>query len=92
MSRLEDIKDEVVREFGYKDFITYEKLMIDSYDFDNTIIIEKIAKSYAVECIKASLDKASEIAKTHKVNQWGRLYDIEVDKESITNESNIVLL
>lgn len=90
MSRLEDIKDEVVREFGYKDFITYEKLMIDSYDFDNTIIIEKIAKSYAVECIKVSLEKASE----NLVFFIDDTYKVEANdlKESITNPENIILL
>lgn len=49
-------------------------------------------KEYSSICVKASLEKASETAKTHKVNQWGRLYDIEVDKESITDKDNIILL
>lgn len=88
MSRLEEIKNEVVKEFGYKDFITYERLMIDSYDFDDTIIIEKIAKSYAKECVKVSLEKASEELTNH-LYELGQIF---TEQQVIIYPENIVLL
>lgn len=46
-------------------------------------------KRYAEECVKASLEKASESV---KINRLGKTYDVEVNKESITNPKNIVLI
>lgn len=89
MSRLEEIKNEVVKEFGYKDFITYERLMIDSYDFDNTIIIEKIAKSYATECIKAYLKKLSYNTEIFAYEDYCFSY---IDTKILESDDNIVLL
>lgn len=86
MSRLEEIKDEFAEFHGHNDWkdLWYSD---SNYNRSNEMI-DSVMKKYATECVKASLDKASENAECD-----ARDYnDYFVDKESITNESNIVLL
>lgn len=89
MSRLEEIKNEVAQERGFKD---WEHLNgSDLYDSD----IERVAKKYAEECTKASLEKVSEKIKMVDLNSESKTAISEcwvVDKKSITNPENIVLL
>lgn len=91
MSRLEELKEE----FAHSQlFDTWKRLKYFYKDDQDAFekVLDLINSKYGKECSQASLEKASETAKTHKVNRWGRLYDIEVNKESITNLENIVLL
>lgn len=53
--------------------------------------LHKIMEEYATECIKASFEKASELATTEKV-PFGVDYFYRVDKSSITSKENYVLL
>jgi uncharacterized protein YihD (DUF1040 family) len=61
-------------------------------------VIETAGKDYARECVVASLEKASEnaeiISKEHKLKNCtpNTILLDEVDKQSITNENNIILL
>lgn len=59
-------------------------------------ILNETALQYVKEVVQASLEKASESAKTQeRIDEKSGSYHwvtIVVDKESITNESNIVLL
>lgn len=81
MSRLEEILKNHEISFHYEDhyFIGYDK----DDDFINDL------KSYAKECVKASLEKASESGCDSL-----ELYNSEYEtlKKSITNPENIVLL
>lgn len=52
--------------------------------------IEEAMIEYATECIKSSLDKSSENANITTVNSIHKWQG--VDKESITNPQNIILL
>ncbi|MDV3461788.1 hypothetical protein CMV04_12285 [Elizabethkingia anophelis] len=86
MKRLEEIKDEVAKELGH---ITWSN-MIHLYGSVQTSIVDKIAKLYAREVAKASLEKAAENAATIFTNH--EQTSSKVFKPSITHESNIVLL
>lgn len=70
MKTLQQIKDEVTN--GEKKFMYYNNQ------------VDKIAKRYARECCKASLERASEEACT-----WS---NGEIDTASILTTKNIVLL
>lgn len=86
MDRLEAIKEELAKEKGFED---YSELLLQSThsfgDLDN--VITELSNRYAKECVKASLQKASENAESDQ--EWEMLI---VKAESITNENNIVLL
>lgn len=88
MSRLEQIKNEVLKDFGYK---SIDQALYEQCDLSN-----QIAKKYAEECIKASLEKASENVKMKSKDNISELSMMddwsELDKESIINPENIVLL
>lgn len=82
MSRLEEIKNEWAKLLGYDgyfDFTCHKKEVKDIEQFFNEII-----ERYAKECVKASLEKASESGYC--------TYDAMIDRESITNPENIILL
>ena len=49
-------------------------------------------EEYTLQCIKQSLKKASENAKSYSTIPRSYIGGTAVDKESITNENNIVLL
>ncbi|MVW92435.1 hypothetical protein FCL53_10710 [Elizabethkingia meningoseptica] len=82
MKTLEQIKDEVAKEFGYSDFHNST-----FYRKTDVKICDEIAKRYAREVAQASLQKAAENAVIEPKGMMTR-----VDKESITNECNIVML
>lgn len=70
-------------ERGFRDFsevLEYPELHVIS-------IIEMAGKNYACECVVKSLERASDNAETETI--MGHVF---VDKESITNENNIILL
>lgn len=74
MKTLQQIKDEYLeKEYGTVDF--------SSFDHED---VDEIAKRYARECCKASLEKASEEA-----SLWS---NGEIDTASICTPKNIVLL
>ena len=52
-------------------------------------ILNEKSLEYTKECVKASLEKASENAETVQIKYTN---DFEIDKKSITNPDNIVLL
>ncbi|MCL1692039.1 hypothetical protein [Elizabethkingia anophelis] len=82
MKTLEQIKDEVAKEFGYSDF--HNSTFCRKTDVK---ICDEIAKRYAREVAQASLEKAAENAVIEPKGMMTR-----VDKESITNSKNITLL
>ncbi|MCT4153231.1 hypothetical protein HZP59_18540 [Elizabethkingia anophelis] len=85
MKRLEDIKNEYAKQW-YKD---WNDLEIDCQFNIGTLIghTDKVTELYAREVAQASLGKAAENAVIEPKGMMTR-----VDKESITNESNITLL
>lgn len=93
MSRLEEIKNEYAKEFDYGDWISF---INDQPSWGIEGHMNDVCKRYAKECSQASLKKASENVKMKtkdNVHELSMMDDwSELDKESITNESNIVLL
>lgn len=94
MSRLTELKEKYAVQQG---FDSWKELWFDTTDFKHANErIDELVKLYAKECSQASLEKASESAKTQeRIDEKSGSYHwvtIVVDKESITNESNIVLL
>lgn len=93
MSRLEEIKDEYSIGNTGINWTEFEvKTISNSKTYGEAVSkielhLDQISKLYATECIKASLEKASENACIEPKGMMTR-----VDKESITNESNIILL
>ena len=96
MKTLEEIKNEVAIEYSYESYDDFKNLT-RKIDTDIVFVMDgffnKVAKRYAKEVAIASLEKASENAKT-KHFSTKNLIDFSkkmVDKNSITNEENIVL-
>lgn len=93
MKTLQEIKDEYAKSLGYKD---WEDLQYFDYDIVNTDeVIHEIAKRYARECAKATLEKAAESVITYHNpddHKSVKVYRIHKTQESITNEENIVIL
>lgn len=81
MNRLEEIQNELAVSKGFKSFNDMDS-DADLPEMDS--IYNESAVRYAEECVKASLEKASEVAECE--------YDYFVDKKSITNPENIILL
>ncbi|WP_312900213.1 hypothetical protein [Chryseobacterium taichungense] len=92
MKRLEEIKNEYAKELelsNWDDMIEYfltGDINGIFYAYENIII------RYASECVKASLEKASEVAYCDDDLNDKDESEIMVVKESITNPENIVLL
>ncbi len=84
---LQTIKDQVCIDFGYKSFD-------QMYGYNNVFFVkqfyEEVCKRYAFEVAKASLKEASNKATKKTIFDPDGPYTI-VDKESITDESNIKL-
>ena len=96
MKTLEEIKNEVAIEYSYESYDDFKNLT-RKINTDIVFIMDeffnKVAKRYAKEVAIASLEKASENAKL-KTFSTKNLIDFSkkmVDKNSITNEENIVL-
>ena len=96
MKTLEEIKNEVAIEYSYESYNDFKNLT-RKIDTDIVFVMDgffnKVAKRYAKEVAIASLEKASENAKL-KTFSTKNLTDFSkkmVDKNSITNEENIVL-
>ncbi|MDV3882956.1 hypothetical protein CMU04_06445 [Elizabethkingia anophelis] len=100
MKTLEQIKDEVAKKhhYGYwVDLVSQNDVFtIDRYH-------NEVTELYAREVAQASLEKAAENARMKYHDGHNQLYkavkhvqigadNIQLDKESITNESNITLL
>lgn len=68
----------------------FEILEDVTYEYMSKIRVVEAMKQYAKECVKASLERASENA-THKEYSGGANSTI-IDKQSILNEDNIVLV
>lgn len=88
MSRLEEIKNEIVQEYGYKSFEEFDDKSTFSYDHDTPEIIKNIALKYAHECSQASLEKASEELTNH-LYELGQSF---TEQQAIIYTENIVLL
>ena len=96
MKTLEEIKNEVAIEYSYESYDDFKNLT-RKIDTDIIFVMDgffnKVAKRYAKEVVIASLEKASENAKT-KYFSTKNMIDfskIVVDKSSITNENNIMI-
>lgn len=95
MKTLEQIKDEVAKEHDYNSYND----MIDHFEIPE-FMVDKVANRYAREVAQASLEKAAEEAVLKSVypnettSKWelptGEI--VELDKASITSETNITLL
>lgn len=104
MGRLEEIKEEYAKTMGFEswgDLIVYfeikHKKLVDN-------IRDNVTAIYAKECVKASLERASENARVMTKNtdtgnelevlSWtdSRNVKFSVSKQSILNEDNIVIL
>mgnify|MGYP006268691751 FL=1 len=77
----------------------YERGTGVSKVYDIEQLMDEVAKRYAREVAQASLEKAAENAKTKKVLGITKRFSGSalvsrtiVDKESITNQSNIIML
>lgn len=69
--------------------ITWDEFISDQPNYKKEQCYNDVYIVYAIECCKASLEKASENA-TYNYDQK---YDkISINKESITNQDNIVIL
>ncbi|MDV3470864.1 hypothetical protein CMU02_08995 [Elizabethkingia anophelis] len=100
MKRLEEIKNEyslqLAKLFDRK-FTSWEGMINTDFEYGTGIskvydieqLMDEVAKRYAREVAQASLEKAAENART-KTNREST--SIVVNKESITNEQNIVIL
>ena len=96
MKTLEEIKNEVAIEYSYESYDDFKNLT-RKINTDIVFIMDeffnKVAKRYAEEVAIASLEKASENAKTKHFSTKNMIdfSKIVVDKSSITNVENIVL-
>ena len=96
MKTLEEIKNEVAIEYSYKSYDDFKNLT-RKIDTDIIFVMDgffnKVAKRFAKEVAIASLEKASENAKTKHFSTKNMIdfSKIVVDKSSITNVENIVL-
>jgi hypothetical protein len=96
MKTLEEIKNEVAIEYSYESYDDFKNLT-RKIDTDIIFVMDgffnKVAKRYAKEVAIASLEKASENAKTKHFSTKNMIdfSKIVVDKSSITNVENIVL-
>ena len=96
MKTLEEIKNEVAIEYSYESYYDFKNLT-RKIDTDIIFVMDeffnKVAKRYAKEVAIASLEKASENAKTKHFSTKNMIgfSKIVVDKSSITNEENIIL-
>ncbi|MDV3508983.1 hypothetical protein CMU89_16975 [Elizabethkingia anophelis] len=99
MKTLEQIKDEVAEEHVSSSWND----MMFRYGGVGDVIIDKVVHRYAREVAQASLEKAAENARMKYHDGHNQLYkavkhvqigadNIQLDKESITNEQNITLL
>ena len=90
MKTLEEIKNEVAIEYSYVSYYDFKNLT-RKINTDIVFIMDeffnKVAKRYAKEVAIASLEKASENART-RINDEST--SIIVDKSSIINENNII--
>lgn len=102
MDRLSEIQNEYARKIGFSDWGDLLK-----YQLNQKLIhrdYNEVSKTYAKECVKASLEKASENARVMTKNidtenelevlSWtdSRNIKFSVSKQSILNEDNIVLV
>ena len=96
MKTLEEIKNEVAIEYSYGSYYDFKNLT-RKINTDIVFIMDeffnKVTKRYAKEVAIASLEKASENAKTKHFSTKNMIdfSKIVVDKSSITNVENIVL-
>ncbi|OPC34581.1 hypothetical protein [Elizabethkingia miricola] len=82
---LEEIKEEVSKEFGYKSFDEYIDLAHKRYDHITPNLISEVAKRYATKVAQASLEKAAEFVSRN----YNDSYEC---KQDILNPKNITLL
>jgi len=93
-SVLDQIKDEYARELGLDSF--YDALREWAFDIgiaktiDEIMFMDEVCRRYATACSKASLEKGADNARTEHTGKYIGSY--EVDKDSITDPDNIVLL
>lgn len=86
MKKIDELKDVVAKEMGYKNFKDAKTMQYLPNEFIKAS--ERLAILYAEECCKASLIKAADNAEIDKHTYIGG----SIIEESIISESNIVLL
>lgn len=90
MKRLKQIQKELAHLNGYEDFndIAYKPLI--------SCLTNEAIKQYVTECCQKTLEEASNNLKMIDLNKNSKIPSINecwvVDKDSITNPDNIVLL
>ena len=93
MSRLEELKAEKSKELGY---YNWQHLLWANGIFDVEKYNNEVTMEYAKECSQASLEKASENVKMKmkkNIEDLSMMDDwSEIDRESITNPDNIILV
>lgn len=86
---LQEIKDQVAKELGHSSHWYI-------FNDESGVAINEIAKRYATECVKASLERAAENVlvdfKLYPDLKTAERSSIAVDKSSITDPKNIILL
>lgn len=95
MRRLEEIKNEYIIELYpnhsfIKDYDSYLEFFASKHPFWFESVNDEISERYAKECSRATLNKSSENALING-SEFSRC-GCEINKESITNPDNIVLL
>ncbi|MDV3490971.1 hypothetical protein CMV03_07175 [Elizabethkingia anophelis] len=99
MKRLEEIFDTTISDYNKRVSHVYAFEFTDS---ERKMFLEMV-QAYAREVAQASLEKAAENAKMKYYNGHDQLDkvvklvmigadNVQIDKESITNESNIILI
>lgn len=83
MSRLDEIIEQVAKE------LKFNELPDGGFSLRTELVIN-VSKLYAAECVKASLNKAYQESLIN--SDLHTFCTCEIDEESITQESNIVLL
>lgn len=86
MKTLDQIKDEVANEYGYPCYEEYENEMIN---YNSCVDVNEVAKRYAREVAMEALKNSAENVDFRNFLTAESKYDLEINTDSTTNESNI---
>jgi len=86
MKTLEEIKNEVAIEHGYRD---WNHVLLESSLVTIESLMDGVTRRYALEVAKEALKNAAENVDFRNFLTAESKYDLEINTDSITNESNI---
>jgi len=100
MNRLEEIKNEYAL---FNNYPNWDEFISDTPIFRREEHYDEIGKIYAEECVKASLEKASKNTEMHYHDGYFKTNtpknyvqigsdNVQINKDSIINPENIILL